>query len=446
MRVCRICGRECVNNTGLVSHLQKHNISSKEYYDRYLRKKDEGICPSCGKETTYYNIGYGYIVYCRKCREERAIKNKKKERPKTIKCEFCGEHFQILTAAHLKKHGLTFDDYFSMFGKVETVSEELKKDRNKAASWLRVPRNVEVRCSVCDTVFNITEKDFKWLKEKRGGFYCSKECGYEAVSRQKKINNPMYNRDTVEKVKKTQTEMGYYKKFVERNKERIKREKELGVYVPLMLALKQKNLQRYKEICSETSRRMTENNPMKDPIAAKKMGNTMKEMWKNGEIIFTDEHRKIVSEVTSKRMTENNPMKDPEICRKTISKIYSITGGNKQNGWEKWFEKFCQEKSLPYKFVGDLSFYLGTKCPDFINKEKKRIIEVTREFGRSVETYGKPRIKYFENYGWKTLIICLERVLGNKEKEEEMESIIREFENGGKSRCWNLRETLAENV
>lgn len=442
MKVCRICGKEYINNQGLTSHIQKHKISSKGYYDKYLRKKDEGICPSCGREADYCTMGYGYTILCKECREERIRSNKKKERPKTIKCEFCGEYFQIITAYHLRKHGLTFDDYFSMYGRVETVSEELKKDRNKAASWLRVPRDVEVRCNVCDTVFNITEKDYKWLKEKRNGFYCSKECGYEAVSRQMRINNPMFDEDIIEKVVKTQTDMGCYKRLVERNIERIKTEKELGIYVPLMTALKQRDPQRYKEVCSETSRRMEKDNPMKDPEAAKKMGNTVKEMWKNGEITFTDERRKIISEAATKRMTENNPMKDPEICRKTISKIHSVTGGNKQNGWEKWFEKFCQEKSLPYKYVGDLSFYLGTKCPDFINKEKKRIIEVTREFGRSVETYGKPRIKYFENYGWKTLIICLERLMGNKEKEEEMLGIIREFENGGKSRCWNLRETL----
>lgn len=346
MKVCRICGKEYVNNQGLTSHIQKHKISSKEYYDRYLRKKDEGICPSCGREADYCTMGYGYTILCRECREERIERNKKKERPRTIKCEFCGEYFQIITAYHLRKHGLTFDDYFSMFGRVETVSEELKKDRNKAERGFRVPRDVEVRCSVCDTVFNITEKDYKWLKEKRNGFYCSKECGYEAVSRDMRINNPMFVEEYNKKRVETQRDNGVFMRLGKNTSERIKTEKELGIYVPSILALKQRDPQRYEEICSKTSRRMEKDNPMKDPEAAKKMGNTIKEMWKNGEIKFTDERRKIISEAATKRMTENNPMKDPEICRKTISKIMSATGGNKQNGWEKWFEKFCYIKSF----------------------------------------------------------------------------------------------------
>ncbi len=61
---CKICGRECKNYLSLTSHVrQKHKISKKNYYDKYLLKDNEGIC-YCGKETNFYNTKVGYLKYC----------------------------------------------------------------------------------------------------------------------------------------------------------------------------------------------------------------------------------------------------------------------------------------------------------------------------------------------------------------------------------------------
>lgn len=66
METCGICGKEFGNYRGLSSHISyKHKgISSKRYYNLYLRKEDEGICPICGKETSFFNISYGYRKFC----------------------------------------------------------------------------------------------------------------------------------------------------------------------------------------------------------------------------------------------------------------------------------------------------------------------------------------------------------------------------------------------
>lgn len=59
---CKICGIECRSFGGLQSHVaQKHELKSKEYYDMYEKQKNEGICPECGKETSYQNISKGYL-------------------------------------------------------------------------------------------------------------------------------------------------------------------------------------------------------------------------------------------------------------------------------------------------------------------------------------------------------------------------------------------------
>jgi len=78
---CKICGREFKNFVGLVSHIQTHKISSKEYYDLYLKKENEGLCLECGKETYFKNINKGYCKYCcyRCVYDSKEIKEKKKQ-------------------------------------------------------------------------------------------------------------------------------------------------------------------------------------------------------------------------------------------------------------------------------------------------------------------------------------------------------------------------------
>lgn len=55
----------------------KHSLKPKEYYDKYLRKPDEGVCPVCGKETTFDGIRDGYRKYCRPCTfKDKSVKEK----------------------------------------------------------------------------------------------------------------------------------------------------------------------------------------------------------------------------------------------------------------------------------------------------------------------------------------------------------------------------------
>lgn len=63
--ICKICGKESVNNNGLISHItQTHKLSSKEYYDKFFKKENEGICPVCGKETQFIKFSLGYRKTC----------------------------------------------------------------------------------------------------------------------------------------------------------------------------------------------------------------------------------------------------------------------------------------------------------------------------------------------------------------------------------------------
>ena len=61
---CKICDKEFEKLNGFGLHLKfSHNLTNKEYYDKYLRKPGEGICPVCGKETTF-RANWLYLKFC----------------------------------------------------------------------------------------------------------------------------------------------------------------------------------------------------------------------------------------------------------------------------------------------------------------------------------------------------------------------------------------------
>lgn len=62
--ICQICNFETTTK-GISSHLRSaHNITSKEYYDTYIKSSNEGICPICNRTTKYYNFTKGYNKHC----------------------------------------------------------------------------------------------------------------------------------------------------------------------------------------------------------------------------------------------------------------------------------------------------------------------------------------------------------------------------------------------
>lgn len=72
METCKICSNQFKNLKALSTHFfNKHNLSSKEYYDKFLIKKNEGECNICGEQTSYRNLGVGYLTNCSiECRDK----------------------------------------------------------------------------------------------------------------------------------------------------------------------------------------------------------------------------------------------------------------------------------------------------------------------------------------------------------------------------------------
>ena len=59
---CQICGEEF---NALGRHIiRTHSMTCKEYYDKYVKQANEGICPICGKETSFTGLSGGYHTCC----------------------------------------------------------------------------------------------------------------------------------------------------------------------------------------------------------------------------------------------------------------------------------------------------------------------------------------------------------------------------------------------
>lgn len=62
--LCPICNKEFANK-GITTHVTlRHNMSSKEFYDKYLKKPGDGVCPVDGNETKFLGIVNGYKKHC----------------------------------------------------------------------------------------------------------------------------------------------------------------------------------------------------------------------------------------------------------------------------------------------------------------------------------------------------------------------------------------------
>lgn len=65
MYKCLLCNYTTEKRHSLPNHIHsKHKLKAKEYYDKYLKKENEDICPTCGKPNTFRNMFYGYNDHC----------------------------------------------------------------------------------------------------------------------------------------------------------------------------------------------------------------------------------------------------------------------------------------------------------------------------------------------------------------------------------------------
>jgi len=224
--ICEECGEEFTCRENLSKHLKYHNISIREYYDKWIKEENDGICKNCGKETKF--ISKKYKIYCsNKCykkgqgkviSEKAKIKRLKIQETYKFQCLECREKFKTLTKLnnHIKK----------VHGKKEYYDKWVKKEN-------------EELCKICKESTNFTDR----ISGKYSGYEmcCSKECRekYRLIERSKTnmekygVRNVYQREDIKEKCRKTKLEKYGDENFTNMEKAKETCLKNYGVEWPL---------------------------------------------------------------------------------------------------------------------------------------------------------------------------------------------------------------------
>jgi len=170
-------------------------------------------------------------------------------------------------------------------------------------------------------------------------------------------------------------------------------------------------------------------------IKRKKRSELIKNLWQNNEY-REKQHKQRCSEENCERFSKL--MSSDEVRKK------SLLGSHKRpTSAEKSFMMFTQKYDLPYKYVGNGSFIIAGKNPDFIHSNgKKNVIEIYGAYWHNIED-GINRVNYFYDHGYRTLIIW-DWELGNEAKILEKVSEFNKGENLMYDFVWKdlIRENL----
>jgi hypothetical protein len=173
METCEICKETFNNLKGLTTHVNaKHHLNGKEYYDSYLKKEGEGQCIVCGSETTYRNVGVGYLENCSvECRNKN----------KTIKRDYWKGKIQseetiakrIQNTDQIKKEGNRKETMLDKYGvdnpsKLDIVKSKISignkgKIVNRGEEWQNkiidskrkngtLKHSDETKAKICDSI------------------------------------------------------------------------------------------------------------------------------------------------------------------------------------------------------------------------------------------------------------------------------------------------------
>lgn len=168
---CEICGKE-FENSGFAYHLThshkdifEHNGNiQKSYYDKYLRKPGEGICPKCGEETEFISLSKGYK------KEHKGDCN--------FRCAICNKQINGFTAlsrhvvgAHKDHYGQNKDvlkEYYDEFLRTPDETGKCKKcgrdtefvslsyGYRKQCLGTCGQGEIDIECAICGNTLKVT--------------------------------------------------------------------------------------------------------------------------------------------------------------------------------------------------------------------------------------------------------------------------------------------------
>lgn len=207
---CDICDLEVPDIQFLSRHMSNthRGIDRKTYYDTYLKQPEEGICSVCGKDTKYINLIQGYQKICDKCKFDIAHTKtcvicgesfvSRDGRTKICKNPDCQRKFRQENYKNTTKTCIC-----KMCGNIYQATGKQKKDMCK--DCIRKTRNYTtsitfkqiIGCRYCGKPVSTVIKHYSSRTPKQLNYALCNECrqlNRDKVSLSMKLNNPSYSR------------------------------------------------------------------------------------------------------------------------------------------------------------------------------------------------------------------------------------------------------------
>lgn len=118
----------------------------------------------------------------------------------------------------------------------------------------------------------------------------------------------------------------------------------------------------------------------------------------------------VLRHIRSMRMKMENPMSNRQVVDRMLRSLKKSQKTLPNKG-EKMLIDFFSENKLPLRFCGDGSFILDGKIPDFVNYEKRVVLEYNGRFWHSKNDWNdayddsEERREFFESRGWHFYLI-----------------------------------------
>lgn len=188
---CKICGCAFLSNNSLGKHIKRtHHIETKEYYDKFLKKPNEGFCKECNNPTRYWSLTRGYLSYCSNycvTHSKEVYLKVEKTNLERYGVKATTQNKDVLNKRkenNLKKYGVEYTS------QLESVKENNKKTCLEKYGVTNVSKINEIKEKKAETCFNhygVTVYTQTDEYKKRYKEICLEKYGVENVSQADEI-------------------------------------------------------------------------------------------------------------------------------------------------------------------------------------------------------------------------------------------------------------------
>lgn len=218
---CQICKKELKSFKSLAFHILTHNITSKEYYDKFILDSNNK-CKMCDSECKFINIVKGYRKYCSiKCRntDQEAIQKIRETNKRTYENNK-DEIKKKIEETCLKKYGVKDPNQLQETkNKIKQTKLERGIDEKEC---LRKRKETNLEKYGVEHYFqsNDFSQKFEIIKEENGGIHPgqtieSKEKRKNTNIKKYGVDNPSKSIQIINKIKEVKRENGVDEKACE---------------------------------------------------------------------------------------------------------------------------------------------------------------------------------------------------------------------------------------